>query len=143
MTDSYFKKPELHIIKGNGNKVLEKLEDIDRKVDSLRLVKPLPVSNTSSSQADSGVATYERELPKAETASLAEIPTAENISIEAEETVDTPTSGVITEDEGRPFKEGGESVSNIIQFPIKKIESSFYQRVLRLFKNIIKCFKEF
>lgn len=142
MTDSFFKRPELHIIQGDGNKVMEKLEDIDRKVDSLRLAKPLPVSDTSS-QADSGVATYERELPKAETASLSEIPITGDIFIEAEKTVDTPASGVITEDEGRPFKEGGESVSNIIQFPIKKIELSFYQRVLRLFKNIIKCFKEF
>ncbi len=136
MTDSFFKRPELHIIQGNGNKVMEKLEDIDRKVDSLRLVKPLPVSNTSS-QADSGVVTYERELPKAETASLAEIPVTGNIFIEAEKTVDTPTSGVITKEE-RPI-----SLSNIIQFPIKKVELSFYQRVLRLFKSIIKCFKEF
>lgn len=142
MTDSYFKRPELHIIKGNGNKVLEKLDDIDRKVDFLRMVKPLPVSDTS--QADSGATTLEQELPKSLSSALADLPLTEDIPIETKKTVNTPTSGVITkinevEVVGIIAKN---IISNVIQFPIKA-ELSFYERVLRLFKNIIICIKEF
>lgn len=140
MTDSYFKRPELHVIQSNSNKVLEKLEDIDRKVDSLRLVKPLPVSDTSD--ADSGVATFEQEIEKPDIVSLADTvePIADDITIEVGKVVDSPASGVITKED---IKEAVKVVSNIIIFPVKKIELSFYQRVLRLFKNIIKCIKEF
>lgn len=131
---SYLKRPELHIIQGNKNTVLKKLEEIDKKVDSLR-GKSLPVSDTAI--ADSGVTTFEQENEKPDTVPLGDIPIIEDMPIEVEKNIEA-SSGIITK-EDMPISE---YINEVVK-EIPRPQLALYQRVLRLFKNIIKCFKEF
>ena len=135
----YLNRPELHIIQGGGNQVIDKLNSISTKIDNLKLVKPLPVTPAASGTFTGIGESIDKPVI---TESLSEIPVIENIEdIQAPE---SPASSVFTSNIG------DEKIDNLFYLPktikITKpliIPRSILERFKRLFINIYNCVKEF